>query len=312
MFFEGLCHLLGTLEVELVVRELHTVLVVDELAHADAEHEVLRVGVLLSEVVQVIGADDFEAHLSGKLAQRVVETRLADAVVGHDLRALVLQLDVEVVLAEDVDEGLRPLLGDFVLTAIDGLGNDAGDTSAGCQDAVVILAQRLERDTRLVVEAIGRGVRYDAHEVAVAAIVLCEQDHVIELGTLVTRERGIGREVDLAADDGLDAGLDGRLVELRAAVHVAVIGDGNCGHAELLGPRAELADARRAIEQRILRMHVQVHEGARIATGGGNGAVAFARGLDLLECGNVLLGHGYSSLPLTVASSRAMMASASS
>ena len=223
MFPERLGHLLGTLEVELVVRELHAVLVADELAHADAQHEVLGVGVFLPEVVQVVGADDLEAHLAGEFAQRVVETRLADAVVGHDLGALVLQLDVEVILAEDVDEGLRPLLGDFVLAAVDGLGDDAGDAGAGRQDAVMILAQRLERDARFVVEALSGGIRDDAHEVAIAAVVLGEQDHVIELGTLVARERGVGREVDLAADDGLDTGLDGRLVELRAAVHVAVM-----------------------------------------------------------------------------------------
>ena len=309
MFPERLGHLLGTLEVELVVRELHAVLVTDELAHADAQHEVLGVGIFLPEVVQVVGTDDLEAHLAGELAQRVVETRLADAVVGHDLGALVLQLDVEVVLAEDVDEGLRPLLGDFVLAAVDGLGDDAGDAGAGRQDAVMILAQRLERDARFVVEALRGGIRDDAHEVAVTAVVLGEQDHVIELGTLVARERGVGREVDLAADDGLDAGLDGRLVELRAAVHVAVIGDGDGGHAELLGPRAQLVDARRAVEQGVLRMHVQVHEGARVTARGGDGAVALARGLDLLECGDVLLGHGYSSPSSAVCS---MMESARS
>ena len=238
MLLEGLGHLFGALEVELVVRELHALGITHELAHADAQHEVLRVGILLAQVVQVVRTDDLETHLICELAQRVVEARLADTVIGHDLRALVLQLDVEVVLAEDVDKGLRPLLGDFVLAAIDGLGNDASDASARGQDAVVVLAQRFERDARLVVEAVRCGVRDNAHEVAIPAIVLREQNHVIELRALVAAQRGIRREIDLAADDGLDACLDGRLVELRAAVHVAVVRDSDGRHAELLGARA--------------------------------------------------------------------------
>ena len=266
MLLERLGHLFRALEVELVVRELHALGVAHELAHADAQHEVLRVGVLLAQVVQVVRADDLEAHLVCELAQRVVETRLADAVVGHDLRALVLQLDIEVILAEDVDEGLRPLLGHLELATVDGLGDDAGDARARGQDAVMVLAQRLERDARFVIEAIRRGIRDDAHEVAVPTIVLREQDHVVELRALVAAQRGIRREIDLAADDGLDAGLDGRLVELRATVHVAVVRDGDGGHAELLGTRAQLADARGTVEQRILRVHVQVHEGAGLAT----------------------------------------------
>ena len=228
---QGLCHLLRRLHVELVVGELHAVFVCQVLAHADAQHEVLGVGVFALEVVEVVGAHRLQAHLVGEAGEDVVEARLRDAVVRDDLWALVLQLDVEVLAPEDVDEGLGPLLGDVVLAAVDGLGDDAGDTGAGGQDAVVEPAQALERDAGLVVEAVHRGVRDDAHEVAVALVGLGQQDHVVELRFAVLAQLAVWREVDLAAQDGLDAHRGGRLVELRAAVHVAVVCDGHGGHA---------------------------------------------------------------------------------
>ena len=155
---QGLCHLLRRLHVELVVGELHAVFVCQVLAHADAQHEVLGIGVLALKVVEVVGSHRLQAHLVGQAGEDVVEARLRDAVVRDDLWALVLQLDVEVLAPEDVDEGLGPLLGDVVLAAVDGLGDDAGDAGAGGQDAVVKPAQALERDAGLVVEAVNRGV----------------------------------------------------------------------------------------------------------------------------------------------------------
>ena len=70
------------------------------------------------------------------------------------------------------------------------------------------------------------------------------------------------RDVDLAADDGLDGRVFLRYLEkFLDPVHVAVVGDGQGGHAEFLGPLEKVLDRRLAVEDRVLGMDVQVDEG---------------------------------------------------
>ncbi len=140
---------------------------------------------------------------------------------------------------------------------------------------------------------------------------------MVVLGLAVAPELGVRREVDLAAEDGLHAGLGLDLVqgatglvaghvglplgvaalvgrvgllhgaallevvlvveplvvvglrvvdgvggpgEGRDAAHVAVVGDGHGGHAELDGPGDHVLDARGAVEHGEVGVVVQVHE----------------------------------------------------
>ena len=68
-------------------------------------------------------------------------------------------------------------------------------------------------------------------------------------------------EVDLAADDRLDAVLPGGLVELDGAVHDAVIGEPERGLAEGCGARGEIVDLACAVQQRVLGVDVEVGDG---------------------------------------------------
>ena len=52
----------------------------------------------------------------------------------------------------------------------------------------------------------------------------------------------------------------GHVVELLHAVHVAVVGDGQTRHAQLLGPLEKLFDVGKPVEHGILRMDVKVYE----------------------------------------------------
>ena len=69
-----------------------------------------------------------------------------------------------------------------------------------------------------------------------------------------------GRDVDLAAEDWLDPMFPRLVVEHHAREQVAVLGDGEGRHAGLLRMFHQLADAACAVEQRILRVEVQVDE----------------------------------------------------
>ena len=256
-------HLLGGLHVELVAGELHAARLVDRRAGADAQQQVLGLGVLAREVVDVVGRHQAQAQLAGERRELAVELRLAHAVVRDD--ALLLQLDVEVARREDAGVRLGPLAGLFRLSVLDGLGQDAAHARRRADEPLGVALEQLEVDLRLVVVARDRGVADERHEVAVALVVLREKKQVVEVGPTLALGPVTRVEVDLAADDRLDAGLRRRLVEVDRAVHVAVVGDRQRGHLEVDGLLDERLHARGAVEQRVLGVGVEVDEGHRAA-----------------------------------------------
>ena len=167
-------HLVGVLDVELVVVEAHPALVLERLAHADAQQDLVREGVVAAQVVAVVGRDGGGARL-GREPQQVRDDRglLGQAVV-HDL-------DVEVALAEDLlvlEEGLlrrgevapRQRPGDLALEA-----------AREADQALGVLAQERLVHARPVVEA--RQVRLgdEPHEVAVALLRRGEDRQVVRV-----------------------------------------------------------------------------------------------------------------------------------
>ena len=73
-------------------------------------------------------------------------------------------------------------------------------------------------------------------------------------------EAGAGGDVDLAADDRLDAGGHRLLVELDGAEHVAVVGDRQGRHAAFLGALDQVADLDGAVEEAVLAVQMEMDE----------------------------------------------------
>jgi len=67
-------------------------------------------------------------------------------------------------------------------------------------------------------------------------------------------------DVELDADDRLDAGLCARLIEAHGAVEAVVIGDGQRGHARRGRRLDQLVDAAGAVSEREVGVHMQVDE----------------------------------------------------
>ena len=68
-------------------------------------------------------------------------------------------------------------------------------------------------------------------------------------------------DVDLAAEDGLDAFVPRRLVEVDRAGERAVIGERDGRHLELGGALREVRDPAGPVEDRVLGVDVEVDEG---------------------------------------------------
>ena len=70
------------------------------------------------------------------------------------------------------------------------------------------------------------------------------------------------RDIDLAAEDRLHVRMLLRHVgEVLDAVHIAVVGDGQARHFQLLRPAEELLDVAHPVEDGVLGMDVQMYEG---------------------------------------------------
>lgn len=96
----------------------------------------------------------------------------------------------------------------------------------------------------------------------VALQILGQQDEVVAalVGLALLVAQPAARDVDLAADDGLDPGGFGGFIKVNTAVHHAVVGDGTGGHAKRLDALDELWNAARAVQQGIFRVQMQVGE----------------------------------------------------
>ena len=77
------------------------------------------------------------------------------------------------------------------------------------------------------------------HQVPVAVIVLCKQNEVVISSVVLVLELMVIvlRNIDFTTYDGLYLRkLLGYLQKFLHSVHVSMVSDGKCRHAELLGP----------------------------------------------------------------------------
>ena len=99
------------------------------------------------------------------------------------------------------------------------------------------------------------------NEVPVTDLVFGQQHQVIifRLRPRALIQRSIGN-IDLAPDDRLDSGLLRLVVELDRAKHRAVIGQCQSRHALLACGLEQVVDPRKAVEQRVGGVAVEMHE----------------------------------------------------
>ena len=266
-------HLLRALQVVLLTLELEAFRVVDGGAGLHAQEGVVSHGVPAPAVVAVVGGDKWRTDRLGDAD----EPRIGLA-LGRD--AVVLQLDEEVVLAEDVLQPAREDGGAVEVLGEQRLGNDPAEAARRRDETLVVSLQQLPVDAGLVVVPLEVGGRRELDEIAVALRRLGENGQVVVelLAPLALAPRvvdatpahralraGLGGHVGLGPDDGRDLALAALLVEVEDPVHVAVVGDGKGGLAVRDRGGDELADPGGSVEHRVLGVGVQVDEGCAVS-----------------------------------------------
>ncbi len=188
-------HFLRRLEVEVVGVELPVVRVLQRVARLDAEQRFVCACVGVAEVVHVAGCDGGEPALRCELGELRQDALL-------DLQVRVLQLDVDVGLAEGVGEARELGLGVGGAVFLERAADAAGEAAGERDQAGAVAGEELPVDARLVVVALEVAERCEADQVAVAGVVGGEQG---EVGVALRLGVAVVGDVDLAADDRLDA-----------------------------------------------------------------------------------------------------------
>ena len=213
--------------------------------------------IVAREVVDVPGADDRAADLP-----RDLDDPLVALVLQRDL--VLLDLEVDVVAPDRVHQ-VVDVLARLVRTVVAEQLAEARGQAAGERDDPLAVGRELRHvDRRLApVVAIDEALGGELGEVRVAGLVLGQQRQVVALDAPRAALGVIVDDVQLAADQRLDAVLLGGLVELDRAVHHAVVGEPERGLVERGGTGRERVDLAGTVEQRVLGVDVEVGAGGR-------------------------------------------------
>ena len=253
---EEFAHLLLALEVELRRRKAE-VLLRQAGAGLDAEHDLMRLGILLAHVVDVVGSDELEVVAPGEVDQIFVAALFL-------LHAVVHEFDEEVVRAEDVEVFAERLFRALRVALQKVLGDFTADAGAGADQPVAVLAHDLLVDPRLVVEPLLVGGGHELAQTEVPLFVLAEQ-HQMESAAvegLVRIEvahvtRG---DIGFDADDRIDSGAGEDAMELFDPPHVAVVGDRHRAHVVFFGQFDQTGDGARSVEHAVMGVQMQMYE----------------------------------------------------
>ena len=213
----------------------------------------MRACIFPAQVVRVVGDDDRDFGLLREPVDRGGEAFVL-------LQAVVLNLEEEVVLAENVRVGQGQAAGVVVAVREDGLVHVAAQARRHGNQTLRVARQQVFINPRLVVEALEIGGRNQVDEIAVAFLALAQQHQVVVAVGIRARFVALLRDVHLAADHRLDALRPRGIVELHGAEEVAVVGHRHRGHLLLRYRVDQLADFAGSIEQRIVGVAMKVYE----------------------------------------------------
>ncbi len=253
---EQFAHLGAGLEAVLGV-ELAAVGLGDEAALGDADQRVVGLVVGDGGEIRLVGRDQRDVLGISEIDQH----RLGHALVGS---AVALQFDIKPV-AEQADERIQPRGGELALAGGDGKIERAAGAAGERDDAFGFTREPFDLEPRrLIAGRLEEGARIQPHQAAVAGLARGQQHdaRTLDLGIGAAGAVVGVAEVDgeRAADDRLDAGTGELLGELQRAEHVVGIGERQRGLLVGLRQLGQPRNRQRAFEQRIGRVHVEVHE----------------------------------------------------
>ncbi|OPZ81386.1 MAG: hypothetical protein BWY76_03046 [bacterium ADurb.Bin429] len=248
-------HLLGAFQVLLGgVIHLALAMFLQRFLRADADEHLVGVEILAQQIMGVIGDHQRDAEFGGDTAQNRVHLRLL-GVEDALRRVVVLQLQIESVRAEEILIPAAERFRAFDVAGGDDLGDFTAQTRGKGDDAFCVSREQLVVYARGVVESLQAGAAGELQQIAIAGLIARQQHHVAGVRAAITLfQAAVLADIGLHADDGFDPGFLAGAIKLNGGVHVAVVGDGDGGHAEFGGAFGDVFHPARAIKQAVFRV----------------------------------------------------------
>ena len=153
----------GRLEIKLVGGKLHAVRVAHRLAGLDAEQDFLRVSVVVMQVVAIVGGNEGNTGFSRKPDQIAIHSLF-------DFKTLILNLEKEILLAEDVAKLVGVLAG-LIEALLDDVFSDRAAQARGQRNqSLAVLREKFVIDPGLVVKAFQEAGGNQLNQIAIASM----------------------------------------------------------------------------------------------------------------------------------------------
>jgi hypothetical protein len=239
---EELGHLGGRLQEHLARAVVALLRLLVRAARLDAREVEVRLGVGALGVVHVVRRHERQRELGRELHEDAVEHRLLR-------QPVVLQLDVQAPRLQRVAQRHQRVPPPALPFFEDRLRHETAHAPRRHHEALRVPRHVLHRERR----ALHVRARAQPHEVLVSLVRRRERRQVHGVAPAADH-------LELAPEDGLHVRLLRRLVERDGAEHVAVVRHGDGGHPRRGDALDEVLHLHRPVEERVLRVHVEVDE----------------------------------------------------
>ena len=254
-FREERFHFVGRAQIKLLRLIAQPLGVIERGLCANADQHVVRVRMALLEVMNVVGGNQFQAELRCPSNQMAINLGLLG-------QRMVLEFEVKIFGAERLFEPVNCIPGFRQIILLDQIGDFAGQTAGQRDQALLVPSQKFFVDARLIVEPFQMRGRDELDEIFVTHLIFGEQQEMV---IHITASAGrflfpavARRHIDFAADDWLDAFIAGGLIEINRTVEHSVVGKRERGELQIMGLLHQPVQTAGAIQQRILRMQMEV------------------------------------------------------
>ncbi len=249
-------HLLGAAKKELVGVHPHPIRVGAELAGVDAQQDVLGLGVLAVDVVNVAGGHHRDVEPLGNPARALDDDSL-------HLEAVVLNFK-EIIVAEKLAIPSGDFDGFLEIRLAAGqqrAAQFARSAAAQTDQSLAVGGQQLLVDARLEIKTLQKSCRRKFHEVAKALGVASQQRQMINgffrAGRLFVKTAS-GGDIGFQTQNGVNPQFLSRLIEFQRTVEISMVGQGQGVHLQGFRPFEQAANRAGPIQKTVMAVAVQM------------------------------------------------------
>lgn len=158
-------HLLGGLHIKLIGVEFEALRVMDRACGLDAQQHFVRMVIVLAQIVAVIGCHQRDAEF-------LLHTEHVRMDLLFEFQPLILNFEEEIPFPKDVLIARGHIARGLILARHQVFAKFACQAAGEADQPARMLGEIALRDARLAIEAVQRGFRGNAYQVAVAFLVL--------------------------------------------------------------------------------------------------------------------------------------------